>query len=139
MPRGEIPEEKTEAFIDGISYTIARNRMTYNAEGKRITSEDLAGQVTTTAWEQFACIPVGELISAAKNAKSAKAAYDFDDIGNRESSSERGTNSVYSANQLNKDKELKCGGYDFGVDVESDEVQIYGPLGKSPPAGRYLW
>ena len=29
-------------------------------------------------------------------------AYDFDDIGNRESSSERGTNSVYAANQLNQ-------------------------------------
>jgi hypothetical protein len=54
-------------------------------------------------------------------------------------SSERGTNSVYSANQLNKDKELKCGGYDYGVDVESDDVQIYGPPGKNPPAGRYLW
>ena len=29
-------------------------------------------------------------------------AYDFDDIGNRESSSERGTNSVYTANILNQ-------------------------------------
>ena len=48
--RGEVIEEKTEAFIDGIWYTIARNRMTYNFEGKRITSENLAGQVTTTAW-----------------------------------------------------------------------------------------
>ena len=26
-----------------------------------------------------------------------------------------------------------------GVDVESDDVQIYGPPGKNPPAGRYLW
>ena len=76
--------------------------MTYNEHGKRITSENLAGQVTTTAWDQFACAPVGELVSAAKNAKSAKHAYDFDDIGNRESSSERGTNAVYSANQLNQ-------------------------------------
>ena len=40
---------------------------------------------------------------------------------------------------LNKGKELKCGGYDFGADVESDDVQIYGPPGKNPPAGRYLW
>ena len=29
-------------------------------------------------------------------------AYDFDEIGNRESSSERGTNSVYASNQLNQ-------------------------------------
>ena len=26
-----------------------------------------------------------------------------------------------------------------GADVESDDVQIYGPPGKNPPAGRYLW
>ena len=53
--------------------------MTYNAEGKRTSLENLAGQVTTTAWDQFACTPVGELISAAKNAKSAKHASAFDD------------------------------------------------------------
>ena len=80
--------------------------MTYNSQGKRITSENLAGQVTTTAWDQFACTPVGELIPAAKNAKSAEIAYDFDDIGNRETSFERGTNSVYAANQLNQYTEI---------------------------------
>ena len=32
-------------------YTIAKNLMTYNAEGKRIRSENLAGQITTTAWD----------------------------------------------------------------------------------------
>ena len=63
--------------------------MTYNAEGKRTSLENLAGQVTTTAWDQFACTPVGELISAVKSAKSAKPAYAFDDIGNRETASER--------------------------------------------------
>lgn len=73
--------------------------MAYNSHGKRIRSENLAGQVTTTAWDQFACTSVDELISVAKNAKHA---YDFDDIGNRETSSERGTNSVYAANQLNQ-------------------------------------
>ena len=76
--------------------------MTYNVTGKRIRSENLAGQVTTTAWDYFDCTPVGELNSAAKNARSAEHAYDFDDIGNRETSSERGTNSVYTANQLNQ-------------------------------------
>ncbi len=49
--RGETSETRTEAYIDGIWYTIARNQMTYNSEGKRITSENLAGQVTTTAWD----------------------------------------------------------------------------------------
>lgn len=33
-------------------------------------------------------------------------AYDFDDIGNRETSSERGTNPVYAANQLNQYTEI---------------------------------
>ncbi len=79
----------TEAFIDGIWYTIARNRMTYNEQGKRTSLENLAGQVTTTAWDCSACTPVGELIPAAKNAKSAKPASAFDDIGNRETASER--------------------------------------------------
>ncbi len=51
MPRGEIIEQKTDAYIDGVWYTIARNTMTYNQQGKRITSENLAGQVTTTAWD----------------------------------------------------------------------------------------
>ena len=57
--RGETTETHTEAYIDGIWYTIARNRMTYNAEGKRITSENLAGQVTTTAWD--CCRKVSEV------------------------------------------------------------------------------
>ena len=57
--RGEISETRTEAFIDGIWYTIARNRMTYNSQGKRITSENLAGQVTTTAWD--CCHKVSEV------------------------------------------------------------------------------
>ena len=51
MLRGEILEEKTEAYIGEVWYTIARNTMTYNPQGKRITSENLAGQVTTTAWD----------------------------------------------------------------------------------------
>ena len=59
-PSGEILEEKTEAFIDGIWYTIARNRMTYNEQGKRTTLENLAGQVTTTAWDSWPVTYNGE-------------------------------------------------------------------------------
>ena len=66
MPRGEILEQKTEAYIGEVWYTIARNTMTYNPQGKRITSENLAGQVTTTAWNQYVCNPVDGLISGAK-------------------------------------------------------------------------
>ena len=49
--RGEEIEARTEAYIDGMWYTISRNRMTYNAEGKRTSLENIAGQVTTTAWD----------------------------------------------------------------------------------------
>ena len=59
MPCGEILEEKAEAFIDGIWYTIARNHMAYNAEGKRTSLENLAGQVTTTVWD--CCHEVSEI------------------------------------------------------------------------------
>ena len=37
-------KQKTEAFIDGIWYTISRNRMTYNAEGKRTSLDDDGNQ-----------------------------------------------------------------------------------------------
>ena len=91
-------------------YTIARNRMTYNAEGKRITSENLTGQVTTTAWD--CCFAYGyneksELTNAVASVDSDyRYSYAFDDIGNRATSSERGTNSVYAANQLNQYTEI---------------------------------
>ena len=49
--RGEVTETRTEVFIEDVWHTIARERLTYNAEGKRIATENLAGQVTTTAWD----------------------------------------------------------------------------------------
>lgn len=42
MPRGEIPEQKTDAYIGGVWYIIARNQMKYNSTGKQITFENLA-------------------------------------------------------------------------------------------------
>ena len=102
----EISETRTEAYIDGIWYAISRNRMTYNSTGRRITSENLAGQVTTTAWDQFACTTVGELISASKlggsQPSATEYAYSYDDIGNRLTSLDLGTNRVYSDNELNQ-------------------------------------
>ena len=74
VPRGEIPEQKTEAYIDGIWYTIAREAMTYNSQGKRITSENLAGQVTTTAWD--CCHKVSETGS-----DGSTTTWDYDDEG----------------------------------------------------------
>ena len=72
--RGEVIEEKTEAFIDGIWYTIARNQMTYNAEGKRTSLENLAGQITTTAWN--CCHKVSET-----EPDGSTTTWDYDDDG----------------------------------------------------------
>ena len=72
--RGEEIETRTEAYIDGIWYTIARNRMTYNFEGKRITSENLADQVTTTAWD--CCHKVSEV-----QPDGSTTTWDYDDEG----------------------------------------------------------
>ena len=55
--------------------------MTYNVTGKRIRSENLAGQVTTTAWDYLDCIPVGELNSAVKEAGVAEYAYEYAPFG----------------------------------------------------------
>ena len=49
--RDETVERKTEAFIDGSWYTIVSDRMTYNTTGKRIRTENLAGQATVTDWD----------------------------------------------------------------------------------------
>ncbi len=72
--RGEATETRTEAYIDGIWYTIARNRMTYNAEGKRTSLENLAGQVTTTAWD--CCHKVSET-----GPDGSTTTWDYDDEG----------------------------------------------------------
>ena len=106
MPRGEIPEQKTDAYISGVWYTIARNQMKYNSTGKQRTFENLAGQLTTTAWDScfaYANNNRGELTNATAAVDAAyRYAYDFDDIGNRESAFERGTNYTYAANSLNQ-------------------------------------
>lgn len=72
--RGETTETRTEAYIDGIWYTIARNRMTYNVEGKRTSLENLAGQVTTTAWD--CCHKVSET-----EPDGSTTTWDYDDEG----------------------------------------------------------
>ena len=72
--RGEQIENRTEAYIDGIWYTIARNRMTYNEQGKRTSLENLAGQVTTTAWD--CCHKVSEV-----QPDGSTTTWDYDDEG----------------------------------------------------------
>ena len=78
--------------------------MTYNEQGKRTSLQNLAGQVTTTAWDccfAYANNTRSELTNAVASVDSDyRYSYAFDDIGNRETSFERGTNRVYLANEL---------------------------------------
>ena len=58
--RGEVLETRTEAFVDDDWHVIARERRTYSAEGRPIRLENLAGQVTTMAWD--CCHKVSEIL-----------------------------------------------------------------------------
>ena len=49
--RGETLEYRTEAYIGGNWYTISKTMQQHNLLGKVIRSTDLAGRVTTTAWD----------------------------------------------------------------------------------------
>ncbi len=71
---GEVLEKKTEAYIDGIWHAVARNRMTYNLQGRRTSIENLAGQVTTTAWD--CCHKVSET-----GPDGSTRTWDYDDDG----------------------------------------------------------
>lgn len=83
--------------------TISQYDYVYDAAGRRINVSK-----SGSAFDH------GDTISYGYNARSEltnavaaidsdyRYAYDFDDIGNRETSSERGTNSVYAANNLNQ-------------------------------------
>ena len=72
--RGETIEERTEAFIEGAWHVIARERRTYNAEGKVVQRENLAGQVTTTAWD--CCHKISEV-----QPDGSTTTWDYDDEG----------------------------------------------------------
>ena len=78
--RGEVIETRTEAFIDNAWHAVARERHTYNAEGKRIKSENLAGQITTTAWD--CCHKISEVQS-----DGSTTMWDYDDEGRMVASS----------------------------------------------------
>ena len=83
--------------------TISRYAYTYDAAGRRIACAKLG-----TAFEQSDSVNYGyntrsELTNATAAVDSAyRYSYDFDDIGNRNTSSERGTNATYTANNLNQ-------------------------------------
>ena len=83
--------------------TISRYAYTYDAAGRRV-----ACAKSGTAFEQSDSVNYGynarsELTSATAAVDSDyRYGYNFDDIGSRKTSAERGTNSVYTASQLNQ-------------------------------------
>ena len=83
--------------------TISQYDYVYDAAGRRINVSK-----SGTAFNHDDTIAYGyneksELTNAVAAVDAAyRYSYDFDEIGNRESSSERGTNSVYTANNLNQ-------------------------------------
>ena len=72
--RGEVAETRTEAYIDGAWHIIARERRAYNAEGKVVRRENLAGQVTTTEWD--CCHKISET-----QPDGSTTTWDYDDEG----------------------------------------------------------
>ena len=82
---------------------VSQYAYTYDAAGRRV-----ACAKSGTAFEQSDAVNYGyntrsELTNAIAAVDAAyRYGYNFDDIGNRKTSAERGTNSVYTASQLNQ-------------------------------------
>ena len=72
--RGETVEKRTEALVAGEWHIIARDRLSYNPEGKLVRKENLAGQVTETVWD--CCRKTSET-----QHDGTVTTYDYDDDG----------------------------------------------------------
>jgi RHS repeat-associated protein len=82
---------------------ISQYDYTYDAAGRRIACAKSGSAFTQDDTVAYGYNNRSELTNAVAAFDSNYSyAYDFDDIGNRKSSSARGTNSVYTANQLNQ-------------------------------------
>ena len=82
---------------------ISQYDYTYDAAGRRIEVSKSGFAFTQDDTIAYGYNNRSELTNAVAAVDSDyRYDYDFDDIGNRETSSERGTNSVYTANNLNQ-------------------------------------
>ncbi len=82
---------------------ISQYDYTYDAAGRRISCGKSGSAFTFNDTLSYGSNNRSELTNAVAAVDSAyRYAYDFDEIGNRETSVERGTNSVYTANNLNQ-------------------------------------
>ncbi|MBR6587411.1 MAG: hypothetical protein IKK82_08325, partial [Kiritimatiellae bacterium] len=82
---------------------ISQYDYTYDAAGRRVACGKSGSALAQTDTISYAYNNRSELTNAVAAVDAEyRYAYDFDDIGNREASYERGTNSVYTANSLNQ-------------------------------------
>ena len=82
---------------------ISQYDYTYDVAGRRITCAKSGSAFAQNDTLSYGYNEKSELTNAvAAVDANYRYAYEFDDIGNRESSSERGMNSVYTANNLNQ-------------------------------------
>ncbi len=86
--------------------TISQYDYTYDAAGRRVQMTRSGSAMSENRIDAYGYNARSELISASKlggsQSSATEYAYFYDDIGNRETSFERGTNYVYTANQLNQ-------------------------------------
>jgi YD repeat-containing protein len=82
---------------------ISQYDYTYDAAGRRVACAKSGSAFVQDDTLTYGYNEKSELTNAVAAVDSDyRYAYDFDDIGNRETSFERGTNSVYMANNLNQ-------------------------------------
>ena len=85
------------------SATVSQYDYTYNAAGRRIARSHSGTAFAQADTIDYAYNAKSELTNAvATTDANYTYSYNFDEIGNRESSSERGTNMAYVANNLNQ-------------------------------------
>ncbi len=82
---------------------VSRYDYAYDAAGRRVSCAKSGSAFATPDTHGYRYNARSELTNATAAGDAAyRYGYGFDDIGNRSTSSERGTNSVYTANRLNQ-------------------------------------
>jgi RHS repeat-associated protein len=88
-----------------LTNVISQYDYTYDIAGRRVQISRSGSAMSETRTDEYGYNIRGELISAAKNTEDAKIIeyqYQYDDIGNRMTSLDLGTNRTYTANNLNQ-------------------------------------
>ena len=82
---------------------VSQYTYTYDAAGRRVACAKSGSAFTSPDTNSYLYNTRSELTNATATVDATyRYGYNFDDIGNRETSSECGTSSVYTANQLNQ-------------------------------------